>query len=724
MDKKNTEEQPNQKRGFPLPIPTPLVNPNTTPKPYEHRPLTNSKLPHTYPITPNPSTQQQPTPSYPITSNPSKQPPSIPSPPFSNSSTQQPIPFHPLSNPPIAPHPIPPPYPPVNPEMEQLQRMPPWRPSLPTKPQEPTKPQDFATLSISMQTSMSKSPIVSSPQIPGGYAQPKKQDDVEFLERKTTKRMVPNPNMPTSYPINTLPAEPPSAIPIPPPLPKGFSSTQRRMPISQQATMNMAPNEYLDQAQFAIAPSQMAPELTPQQSTLSMDPNEYQAIAQAQGVMAQAIMPPGLPQQATVNMSPNEYLDQAQVAMAQSKIAPGLPQVQQATLSIPPNAYLDQAQPKIAPGSPQAQQATLSLPPSAYPEPVSVPLGQAKTLNMAPDEYRPQSQVPIGQAQTVNMDFSSPHEELQVKTGPSASTPAPQNPLASPAAENKPVSLPSRKDPLSLLGTLLIGKYKITKFLGQGGMGAVYLAEHKILGERAIKFLVKTDELNPTMLSRFINEAKAASRVQHQNVVQVYDIDETPQFHFIVMEFVKGKGLDTCLEAGPLPCKEAVTIMKPIAEGLAAIHAANMVHRDIKPSNIMLAESGIPKIMDFGIVKDIGKNTALTGTGTIIGTPQFMSPEQIQCQPIDARSDIYSLGATFYYLLTKQLCFTGSVMQLMYQILNTEPIPPHEINADISVPLSQIILKMMAKSTKNRYQDMNQVVTVLSNYEKNIGQKK
>ncbi len=423
----------------------------------------------------------------------------------------------------------------------------------------------------------------------------------------------------------------------------------------------------------------------------------------------------------TVNMSPGQYLGQ-QYLEQQSTPPQSLqptplqqpakfirkvsPTQDQATVNMEPDEYLGESQ--------QPSQVVQSQHPAKFIKKVSPTQDQA-TVNMEPDEYLGQQPVqevsshqqpakfirkvsPTQDQATVNME---PNEYLD-----RTQNPEPQLPAA------------SKKDPFGMLGSALMGKYKIVSFLGQGGMGAVYLAEHKILGNRAIKFLSKSEGLSSVMLSRFINEAKAAAKVQHRNVVQVYDIDETPLYHFIVMEFVKGAGLDKLLENGPLSAPQSIKIIKPIAEGLNAIHAANMIHRDVKPSNIMIAQNGDPKIMDFGIVKDAGSTAGLTGVGTIIGTPQFMSPEQVQAGAIDARSDIYSLGATFYYLVTNQVCFSGSIMQIMYQILNVEPIPPNEFNAGIDTKLSQIIMKMMEKNPKSRYQSMLQVIDVLDTYEK------
>ena len=375
-------------------------------------------------------------------------------------------------------------------------------------------------------------------------------------------------------------------------------------------------------------------------------------------------------------------LQSTRIEEGQNKVSPGY----QFTIPMNPKEYLGE---EDLPRTAMQPRKDFSVPQTPLPSTVNI----AATLNMGQEEYLGKNELP----QTIGMD------------GPGRSSQGGD----------------PKKDPYSLLGSLLVGKYEMIRFLGQGGMGAVYLARHKVLNkDRAIKFLPKTSDMNPTVVKRFIHEARAAARVEHPNIVQVYDIEETQDFYFIIMEYIKGQGVDHFLEKeGTLSDREAIKIIKPSAVGLSAIHEANMVHRDIKPANLMITETGQIKIADFGIVKDISGNTALTGAGTIIGTPQFMSPEQIKNEHIDHRSDIYSLGATFYFLLTGKTCFSGTAMQLMYQILHNAPIPPHEINTAVPESLSSIVLKMMEKEPEERYLDMGKVVEVLENYEKRKGAK-
>ena len=338
-----------------------------------------------------------------------------------------------------------------------------------------------------------------------------------------------------------------------------------------------------------------------------------------------------------------------------------------------------------------------------------IPIENPKTLSMPPIQ---QATIGMDQQELARQSLAEQQKaQQQAPTKPQQHT-DPGFPTSKPA-----------KDPYRLLGILLAGKYEMIKFLGQGGMGAVYMARHSVLkNEVAIKFLPKSEDMNESIVKRFIHEAQAAARVHHPNIVQVFDIDidGNPNFYFIIMEFVKGEGLDSFLKReGALSFRDSIKLIKPVARGLEAIHKAGMVHRDIKPANIMMTEANEMKITDFGIVKDVsGSNTALTGAGMILGTPQFMSPEQVSAGTIDNRSDLYSLGATFYYMVTGALCYSGTAMQLMFHILNTVPIPPHQLNPDLDTEASDIILKMMEKKPANRYKDMTQFIETLEKYEK------
>ena len=261
-------------------------------------------------------------------------------------------------------------------------------------------------------------------------------------------------------------------------------------------------------------------------------------------------------------------------------------------------------------------------------------------------------------------------------------------------------------------GTTL-GKYEVRKKLGAGGMGAVYLAfDPMIEREVAIKVLPAEIAARPQALDRFLTEAKATGKLNHPHVVSIFDIGAQDELNYIVMEVLRGGSVLEALDTGEPPAwEDACRLVADTADGLAAAHGAGLVHRDIKPENLMLTEDRIVKIVDFGLAKlldatDDGKS-AVTKVGQVMGTPQFMSPEQFGGSQIDHRSDIYSLGGTLYQLLTGRFPFTNckTIVQMMYAHLE-KPVPdPRELRAELPEGCHEIITRAMAKSPDARYQD-------------------
>ncbi len=340
---------------------------------------------------------------------------------------------------------------------------------------------------------------------------------------------------------------------------------------------------------------------------------------------------------------------------------------------------------------------TVNFSPSEY-------LKGDSTMNMNQEQYLPEIQDMEKTAHNMSIVRSSTQKRAKIILPQGAIHPKSSEPIQT-----------KGKDPFRLMGTTIGGKFEVVDFLGQGGMGAVYLCKHNILNKlRAIKVLLKTDGIDPTIVHRFINEARAAALVEHPNIVQVHDIDEMDDFYFIIMDFVEGESLDNYVkQRGPLSPVDAANVIVSACQGLKAIHLAGLIHRDIKPGNFLLTKKGSVKITDFGIVKEIGGEGELTATTTILGTPQYMAPEQIRKEPLDLRTDLYSLGATFYYLVTGQSCFTGSAMQLLYQVLGVPPVPPQDINTQVDEKLSRIIQKMVEKEPARRYQMMEEVEEAL-----------
>jgi len=262
------------------------------------------------------------------------------------------------------------------------------------------------------------------------------------------------------------------------------------------------------------------------------------------------------------------------------------------------------------------------------------------------------------------------------------------------------------------------GHFEILDKLGEGGMGVLYRARDTRLGRTvAIKVLRPEVVADPERTRRFLQEAKAASALNHPCVVTVHDIGEDPERGtWIAMECIEGESLKERLARGPLPVREALRIAVDVARGLAAAHAAGIVHRDMKPANVMVTTSGIVKVLDFGLAKlapalDPGDSEAPTqsarsGTarGVLIGTPAYMSPEQAAGQPTDARSDVFSFGAMLYEMLTGRRPFDGTNdVSLLAAILRDPPVPPRQLRPDLDPGLEKVLNRCLEKSPDARY---------------------
>jgi len=249
-----------------------------------------------------------------------------------------------------------------------------------------------------------------------------------------------------------------------------------------------------------------------------------------------------------------------------------------------------------------------------------------------------------------------------------------------------------------MVGTT-VSHYKILEHLGGGGMGVVYKAEDtKLKRTVALKFLPPDLTRDPEAKERFVHEAQAASALQHNNICNVHDIDESPDGQlFIVMDLYEGETLKKKIERGPLPVDQVVDIALQVAQGLSRAHEVGIIHRDIKPANIMVTNRGEVKIVDFGLAKLSGR-TLLTKTGSTMGTAAYMSPEQARSEAVDARTDIWSLGVVLYEMLTGRRPFESNYEQaLVYSILNEEPKVIREIRPDVSETLEKITRRAMAK---------------------------
>lgn len=251
---------------------------------------------------------------------------------------------------------------------------------------------------------------------------------------------------------------------------------------------------------------------------------------------------------------------------------------------------------------------------------------------------------------------------------------------------------------------ILNNRYELERKIGEGGMARVYLGRDRRLNRRvAIKVLHEHYASDISFLQRFHHEAQAAAGLRHPCIVNVYDVGQDGNIHYIVMEYVEGSDLKSLiLRNGPLPIDHAVAIAEDVAEGLEAAHRLGMVHRDVKPQNILVSPAGEVKITDFGIAKS-SLSTALTETGVTFGTADYLSPEQAQGLAATPRSDIYALGVTLYEMLTGRLPFTGeNAVAVAMQHVSVDPPPPRMFNPQIPPRLEALVLAALSKNPEAR----------------------
>jgi serine/threonine-protein kinase len=272
------------------------------------------------------------------------------------------------------------------------------------------------------------------------------------------------------------------------------------------------------------------------------------------------------------------------------------------------------------------------------------------------------------------------------------------------------------------IGRGFAGRYEILGAVGQGGMGVVYRARDRQLDEVVALKVLRSDLLreDATLLDRFKQEIKLARKITHRNVLRTHDFGEADGISYISMEYLEGVTLkDLIRSKGPLPPPIGLSIAKQMCHGLEAAHLQGVVHRDIKPQNVLiLPETGELKIMDFGVarISEVkGGDSGLTAAGAVVGTPDYMPPEQVQGQPADFRSDIYSLGVVLFEIFTGELPFTGdTVVGILLGHIQKTPPPPRTLNPRLAPALEALILRCMEKSPTRRYPRVGDVLLDLA----------
>ncbi|HEX2685182.1 MAG TPA: serine/threonine-protein kinase [Kofleriaceae bacterium] len=302
---------------------------------------------------------------------------------------------------------------------------------------------------------------------------------------------------------------------------------------------------------------------------------------------------------------------------------------------------------------------------------------------------------------------SSPPERPQGASPAAAQSPAPpvaafDRTATSHTAGRAPSPVTTSLEP----GQVLAQRYRIQRLLGKGGMGAVYLADDEVLGElvalKVISSAFAADEV--AMIARFRREAAAARKVSSPQVIRIHDLGEArPGLLYLSMEYFAGRTLtEVIAQRGSVPLKDVQDMLQQIGAGLEAAHQAGVIHRDLKPSNVLIGERGMIKIIDFGLATT-AVGDGLTATGALLGTPHYMAPEQIRGKPVDARTDVYALGALAYHLVCGRPPFTGdNPIAIGFAHVSEPVMSPRQLRKDVSPALDAAIVAALAKAPEDR----------------------
>jgi serine/threonine protein kinase len=265
----------------------------------------------------------------------------------------------------------------------------------------------------------------------------------------------------------------------------------------------------------------------------------------------------------------------------------------------------------------------------------------------------------------------------------------------------------------------IVGKYMLLEQIGQGANGVVYRAHHQVLNiPVAIKFLCPNYQNEPSAHEMFRQEAQLLAQINHPNVLRVWDFDYAGEYPYLVLEYVQGMSLEELVrQSGRLQTEHATNIILQACQGLRAAQRVGIIHRDVKPANLLITRDSCVKVSDFGLALTVHTQGGEPGTAQVkesfAGTAAYASPEQALSSSVDHRSDIYSLGATFYYILTGKPPFSGTWMVVLIKHIQEMPTPPHEVIPGVPPEVSDVILKMMAKNPEHRYQSYDECIVAL-----------
>ena len=265
------------------------------------------------------------------------------------------------------------------------------------------------------------------------------------------------------------------------------------------------------------------------------------------------------------------------------------------------------------------------------------------------------------------------------------------------------------------LGTVIAGRYLVEELLGVGGMGSVYRARHQFIGrDVALKFLDPSLTKNERLRKRFLGEARAANQINHEHIIDITDFGETENgVVYMVMEYLEGHSLEEELEKGPIEPRRAVRIALQVALGLGRAHELGVVHRDIKPGNIHLSRKRMDrdfvKVLDFGVAR-IEHDARITGQNMIVGTPEYIAPEQIRSAIPTPSSDLYALGCVMFEMLSGRIPFEGKTTQLLVKHINEPPVAPSSLNPQVPLELDRVVLRLMQKKPEQRHRDAYHLV--------------